>query len=143
MYCRRPYLIILIVFRDVISLYYAVLLAMDFDCLACLWFCGQWADVIVRSNGMFMYKINQYLLFGLINIVRIFNIQHINRTDGTLLKRAKEVPVTELFIVCKSSRGMLRIPSTSCPTTVIPPSIVAMICFCSILSIFCSSSNIM
>ena len=95
------------------------------------------------SNGMFMYKINQYLLFGLINIVRIFNIQHINRTDGTLLKRAKEVPVTELFIVCISSRGMLRIPSTSCPTTVIPPSIVTMICFCSILSIFCSSSNIM
>ena len=97
----------------------------------------------ISSNGMFMYKINQYLLFGLINIVRIFNIQHINRTDGTLLKRAKEVPVTELFIVCISSRGMLRIPSTSCPTTVIPPSIVTMICFCSILSIFCSSSNIM
>ena len=32
------------------------------------------------SNGMFMYKINQYLLFGHINLVcefvRIFNIQH-------------------------------------------------------------------
>ena len=73
-------------------------------------------EVLSSSNGMFMYKINQYLLFGLINLVRIFIIQHINKTDGTLLKRAKEVPVTELFIVCISSRGMLRIPSTSCPT---------------------------
>ena len=42
-----------------------------------------WTPKITGSNGMFMYKIIQYLLFGHINLVRIFSIQHRDTTDGT------------------------------------------------------------